>query len=181
MKLNMNHLVVIINGSGTSGKDTVASIVNKHVNNTFVYNISSIDRVREAARILGWTGEKFDHDREFLHQLKMLASKFYDHSFLYMLQKQESYKTVYQCNMSMIGFFHVREPEEIDKFRNELIKRGDKVITLLITRDNVAQFSNEADKNVSEYQYDYVIDNSGTIERLQEKVVDLFNNILKGE
>ena len=177
-------LVIIINGSGTSGKDTVAHIVDRHVNNTFVYNISSIDKVREAARILGWTGEKLDHDREFLHQLKMLATKFYDHSLFYMLESHDKYKKTYKNNLlgkMMIGFFHIREPEEIEKFKIEILKRGDRVLTLLITRDNITKFANEADKNVGEYQYGYVIDNSGTIEELKEKVVNLFNKILNGE
>ena len=175
------NIVVIINGSGTSGKDTLVSIVDKCVENTFVYNVSSIDKVREAATILGWNGNKYEHDREFLHQMKMLASKFYNHSLLYMLVRQEQMIRVYENKIlgkALIGFFHVRESEEIDKFKKEVSRKCSKVLTLLVTRDNIIKFDNDADKNVEDYEYDYVIDNSGSLLDFEEKVVKLFNKII---
>lgn len=176
------NLVVIINGSGTAGKDTVVDIVDEMVDNTFVYNVSSIDVVRQAANLLGWTSSKTDHDREFLHQLKMLASKFYNHSFWYMLGRHEWNMNMYANkinDMHLIGFFHIREPEEIEKFKQAIQSRNCPVLTLLVKRDNIDKFSNDADKNVENYQYDYVIENNGTIEDLENNVIELFNNILK--
>lgn len=50
----MNNFVFIINGSGTSGKDTVVELFVKNFSKYFnVYNVSSIDKVREAAKLLG--------------------------------------------------------------------------------------------------------------------------------
>lgn len=175
------NLVVIINGSGTAGKDTVVDIVDEKVYNTFVFNVSSIDLVRKAAVILGWDHGKTDHDREFLHQLKSLSSKFYDHPLRYMVSRYESAIETYSDKLlgkHLVGFFHIREPEEIEKFKNEIQSRGCRVLTLLIKRDNIDKFSNEADKNVENYQYGYVIENNGTIEELEYKVVNLFNKIL---
>lgn len=175
------NLVVIINGSGTAGKDTVVDIVDEKVYNTFIYNISSIDRVRSAAEILGWRGCKGENDREFLHQLKMLASKYYDHSFHYMFFQYEHYNKM--CGnllgKHLIGFFHIREPEEIEKFKQSIQESGGHVLTMLVKRDNIDKFNNDADKNVENYQYDYVIENNGTLEDLERSVVRLFNNILK--
>ena len=51
--MNQNT-IIIINGSGTCGKDTVVSFVKQNFEKYFnIYNISSIDKVREAAKILG--------------------------------------------------------------------------------------------------------------------------------
>ena len=52
----MKKRVVIINGGGGSGKDTFVEFCAKHAK---VINISSVDKVKEAAKILvGWNGEK---------------------------------------------------------------------------------------------------------------------------
>ena len=52
----MEKRIVIINGSGGVGKDTFVELCGKFVE---VKNISSVDKVKEAARILvNWNGEK---------------------------------------------------------------------------------------------------------------------------
>ena len=47
--------IIIINGSGGVGKDTFVEFCKKYAR---VLNISSVDKVKEAANILtGWNGE----------------------------------------------------------------------------------------------------------------------------
>jgi hypothetical protein len=169
------NYIFIINGSGTSGKDTVVDFVRNNFSKYFnIYNVSSIDKVREAAKLLGWTGSKDETDREFLHQLKMIASKFYNHSLLYMLSSLKDFESPYIC------FFHVREPKEIEIFKESLLNSPTPVFTILIQRNNNKVFSNDADSNVKNYRYDYIIDNNGSKYDLECKVVKLFNKILEG-
>ena len=85
-------------------------------------------------------------------------------------------------NDNRILFLHIREPEEIAKAVNEF-KEYD-VKTILVKRDSVKHItSNMADENVYNYEYDIVIDNSGTLEELKEKancfVEDCLTNNLK--
>lgn len=170
----MNNFVFIINGSGTSGKDTVVEFFEKNFSKAFhVYNVSSIDKVREAAKLLGWAGSKSSVDREFLHQLKTLASNFYDHSTNYMFSKFSTFESPY------VSFFHIREPNEIDYFKSTLANTNANVFTILVTRKEAPQFDNNADKNVCNYEYDYVIENDGTLYDLEVKVLKLFEGILK--
>jgi len=172
----MENFIFIINGSGTSGKDTVVDLVyNNFLKHYNVYNVSSIDKVREAAKILGWTGAKNDSDREFLHQLKMLASKHYDHSINYMISQISTFEGPY------LGFFHIREPKEIQLFKDILSQSKTKVFTILVERTNVKSFSNDADRNVKNFKYDFVIENLGTKYDLECKVVNLFFEILSGQ
>ena len=76
----------------------------------------------------------------------------------------------------IIFFIHTREPKELQRFKDEF---GAK--TLLIRRPSVVnnEQSNHADKEVLNFNYDYVIDNDGTLEDLQEKADSFIIDILK--
>ena len=58
----MDKNIVIINGTGGAGKDTFVSFCSEFVK---VLNVSSVDKVKEAAKILvGWNGEKDEVSRK---------------------------------------------------------------------------------------------------------------------
>ena len=46
-----------------------------------------------------------------------------------------------------ISFFHIREPDEIEEFKNLLISKHTKLFTLLILRDNIESFNNQVLSN----------------------------------
>ena len=62
-----NKTVIVINGVGGVGKDTLCDIASKYYK---VMNVSSVDPIKDAARILGWDGAKEPKDRKFLSDLK---------------------------------------------------------------------------------------------------------------
>ena len=51
----MHKQVFIINGSGGVGKDTFVEFVS---DNFSTMNVSSVDKVKEVARVVGWSGGK---------------------------------------------------------------------------------------------------------------------------
>lgn len=55
--------IIIINGTGGSGKDTFVDFCSKYGN---VMNFSSIDKVKEIASLIGWNGKKAEKDCKFL-------------------------------------------------------------------------------------------------------------------
>ena len=64
-----------------------------------------------------------------------------------------------------IMFIHIREVTEIKKVKDLL-----NVKALLITSNRVEKIlSNSADANVDDFNYDYYIENNGTLEELKEK------------
>ena len=70
-----------------------------------------------------------------------------------------------------ILFLHIREPKEIQR-----VKEAFNAITLFIKNDNVADItSNMADANVKNYDYDVIIDNSGSLEELAYKAKEFIN------
>jgi hypothetical protein len=159
----MNKKVFIINGSGGCGKDTFIEYCNFK---GCIINISTVDKVKEAGRILGWGGGKAEQDREFLSDLKLLADKHYNHSIKYVLSVLD------ECSEredEIIVFIHCREPENIERLKN-MIKYSE---TILIRNPNVEPIkSNMADANVENYKYDHIIYNDGTLQNLEKKARD---------
>ncbi|MFA5558819.1 MAG: hypothetical protein WDA59_05090 [Methanofastidiosum sp.] len=161
-------MIYIINGSGGSGKDLFVQYCGHFLS---VYNISSVDKIKEAAKILGWNGEKDENSRYFLAHMKYLSSRYNNHPYEYIKEQIEYFLENSDLD---IMFIHIREPEEIDK-----VKKDFDCKTILIRNSNVKEIkSNEADANVEDYKYDIVIDNSGTLDDLKKKVFDFINMIV---
>lgn len=151
--------IVVINGSGGVGKDTFVQFCGEY---TSIMNISSVDKVKEAAKVLaGWNGEKDEKSRKFLSDLKELGIEYNDAPFKYISNMAEEFKN----SDKQIMFVHIRECEEIEKCKQCLNAK-----TLLITNKNVAAINtNVSDRDVNKYEYDYHINNDGTLEELKQK------------
>lgn len=164
----LNKQIFIINGSGGVGKDTFVELVSIELNDILkkfhtVINFSSVDRVKDIAREIGWSGKKTEKDRKFLSDLKILTSEYCDMPFKSMEKRVNEFL---KDEESKLLFLHIREPEEITRAVKEF---GAK--TILVTRNTVKHIiSNMADENVFNYNYDFVIENNGTIDELNEKV-----------
>ena len=155
----MNKQVIIINGTGGSGKDTFVEFCSEFAK---VTNISSVDIVKEAAKVLvGWNGEKDEKSRKLLVDLKRLSIEYNDAPTKYV---QEQYE-IFMKSESEFLFVHVREIEEIEKIKKLLNAK-----TLLLRNPRVALItSNNSDGNVYRYEYDFTIENDGTLEDLKQK------------
>ncbi|WP_304431145.1 hypothetical protein [Romboutsia ilealis] len=175
----MDKHIFIINGSGGVGKDTFVELVSTELNDILkkfhtVINFSSIDKVKEIAREIGWNGKKSEKDRKFLSDLKILTSEYCDMPFKSMKNKVAEFMNDEE---SIFLFLHIREPEEIARAVNEF---GAK--TILVTRDAVKHIvSNMADENVFNYNYDFVVNNSGTKEELNIKAKDFVQEVIDSE
>lgn len=151
--------IVVINGSGGVGKDTFVDFCRKY---TKVLNISSVDKVKEAAHILtGWNGEKDERSRKLLSDLKEIGIEYNDAPFQYMKNMTEEFK----ASENQLMFLHIREPEEIEKCKNAF-----QAETLLITNKNVPSIiTNHSDKDVLQFKYDYHIQNDRYFRRTRRK------------
>ena len=167
--------VYIINGSGFSGKDSFVEFVSKYIP---TMNFSSVDKIKEIARIIGWDGRKTEKDRKFLSDLKLLCTEYNDMPLNSMCEKVKEFLNNNYYNLL---FLHIREPEEIERAKKEFNAK-----TILIKRDSVKHItSNISDANIYNYNYDVVINNSDTLEELEGKAKcfldDFLNDNLKSE
>ncbi len=169
----MKKLVVIINGKGGVGKDTLCDFAKKMYK---VKNISAITPIKEIAYANGWNGEKNAKSRKFLADLKQLFVEYNDLPVQYLLSQYHEFLK----SKENILFVHIREGEEIDKFKKEI---EIPCITLLITRDMPGNelWGNSADDNVEQYQYDYVYNNEGNLKETETRFCQYIKDIFQRE
>lgn len=156
------HQVVIINGNGGVGKDTFINalkIIARH--RMTIWNYSSVDKIKEIAKMIGWDGNKDEKSRKLLSDLKALCDNYNNLTFEAMQSKVDEFKR----SDASILFLHIREPHNI-----EAAKIAFDAETVLVTRDAVEQItSNDSDKNVAEYDYDFIVNNDGDISDLGDE------------
>lgn len=162
--------IILISGSGGVGKDRFVRFCSKYIP---TLNISSVDKVKKAAKILGWDGKtKDEKTRLFLARLKFDSSDYNDQPYDYIKSCIEKYRI---NEFYKVMFIHIREPKEIDKVKNDFSCK-----TLLIRNINVKDIkSNEADANVENYTYDYVIDNNYDLKSLNKKAYEFIDELTK--
>ena len=171
----MKKTVIVINGSGGVGKDTLCDMAAKHYK---VYNVSSITPIKNVAKMCGWNGEKDDRSRKFLSDLKRLTVEYNDFPTKWLMNE---YKTFAESE-DEIMFVHIREPEEIEKF----VKACDGMVKSLLVScgerfDKVhrAPYGNSSDDGVEKYPYDYKFCNDKPLEQTEKSFIEfLKKNIL---
>ena len=169
-------LVVIINGAGGVGKDTICSVLRHHRN---ILVFSSIQPIKRIAYEIGWEGEKTDKARKMLSDLKDICTEYNDMPFHYMAEKLELART--EPNVAIV-IFHIREPQEIAKFRQYAKEQTYTCKTMLIRSERAQQsYGNHADDNVENYPYDMVYQNDGTLENLDKDFMDFWKKEIYGE
>ncbi len=168
----MKKLTVIINGKGGAGKDTLCEIASRHFR---TMNVSSIDPVKKIAALGGWNGGKDDKSRKFLADLKKLFTDYNDLPTEYIYGKYLDFLS----SSYEILFVHIREPEEIEKFRKKVDKSGGNCKTLLVTSSRCKDsYGNSSDDLVENYNYDYTYRNDGTIADAESEFTELLGRML---
>jgi DNA-binding Lrp family transcriptional regulator len=162
--------IVIINGKGTSGKDEVVKITRNILKfRNHVFNLSSVDKIKESAGILGYNGEKDNKARKFLSDLKKISIEFNDYPNTSIVNEIKEKRRWEKPHENYIVFVHIREIEEIQKFIYQIQKLRIDFSTLLIKR-NIEDFGNYSDDNVENFNYDYIINNNGNIDELTKEI-----------
>ena len=135
--------VFIINGKAGSGKDTFVNFQKEYARDNYgieIINISTVDKIKEAAKLLGWNEVKDNRSRKFLSDLKDLSVEYYD------FPAQYCYKVVKSMPYNGWLYIHCREPQEIEKMRQHIIHYVPYCYTILLDRPGVEEVSsNHAD------------------------------------
>ncbi len=167
----MSKLVMVINGQGGVGKDSLCDIAERHFK---VRNISTITPIKELAALCGWAGQKDDKSRKFLADFKKLTVDYNDFPTNWAMREYEDFLTTDE----QILFVHIREPEEIAKF---VERTGGFAKTLLVKGGERRQkrvYGNASDDMVENYSYDYYFINDKSLTEGEEGFVKLLSEAL---
>lgn len=163
--------VFIINGSGGVGKDTICALAARVWK---VKNTSSITPIHDVARAAGWNGDKTPAARRLLSRLKEVCTEYNDLPFRYCVGAYQEFLQ----GTDEILFVHIREPEEIERFRQTV---GGFCRTVLVRRPALEQsrglLGNRSDDGVENYRYDCIFENDGPLEALPDKVERFFRGL----
>ncbi len=179
----MNKQIFILNGTAGAGKDTFANLLNEHYPTK---HISSITPIKNAAEALGWNGEKTPEYREFLCEMKKFVNSKGEFIWNYLDKAVEDFR---KDDRTQILLIDIREPNEIKKAvkryaaKTILIQRREEVrlrhanVEIITSRNRANRITNTADLNVDCYNYDYRIQNSGSLEDLKKNVEDFAKKV----
>jgi hypothetical protein len=190
MIVKCDKLIVVINGKGGSGKDTLANFVAEQMREGSAEVVSSITPIKEIAYKYGYSDDdKNLMARRFLSELKAVFIEWNDLPLMYLGPIIDDFL---DTPSKKLLFVMIREPVEIKKFKTlvdrklvDLTKEGNcpstEIVTLLIKRPEVdsIDFCNESDDYVDNYNYDYIYNNDGDLFREKYKFMLFFiDNIL---
>lgn len=168
--------VIVVNGYPRSGKDTFVNFCKEKLG-AFGVSVSTVDFVKYLAAQSGWDGTKTPKNRKFLSDLKDLLTEWNDVPWKKVEEVFESIKVeCFQYGLRDSDFFlfiHSREPKEIERFQKEY-----GALTILIDREEVeGKQSNHSDAEVMNFNYDYIINNDGTLEELKMKAITFIESV----
>ena len=165
--------VFILNGVGTSGKGVFVDYISKYIS-TLKYSI--VDLPKEAAKVLGWDGGKTEKDRRFLSDIMDLSTEYNDAPFKDVLSLVTDFKNNEDFTEYEVLIIDMRDPKDIARAVETF---GAK--TILIRNPKVRKIeSNHADREVENYEYDYIIENNGTLEQLDSIARVFVDKHIKG-
>ena len=167
----MSKIVIVINGAGGVGKDTLCDIADKHFKTR---NISTITPIKDIARHCGWNGEKHDKARKFLSDLKQLCVNYNDLPTVWAKKIYDEFL----LSDEQILFVHIREPEEIAKFVKATDGRAKALLVRGGERMKKSHYGNRSDDEVENYQYDYYFYNDKSLDIIESEFCRLLSKIL---
>ena len=177
--------IITISGSAQHGKDTCATYMREYLmsKNKNVMIIHFADVLKFVAKQwYGWDGVKDEHGRTILQYLG---------TDVFRKNRPDCWATIVKELILGMGdtVDFVIEPD--CRFPNEIIAMREidptKVCSIKVVRPNFDNGLTEEQKgHISEtalnnWKFDYIIDNSGDVESLRNKVIEICDTFLIGE
>ena len=172
--------IYVICGKARHGKDTTALAIKKAYSDKKVINLSYGSYIKEFAKnISDWDGSEETKPRELLQHLgtEVIRNNIDKDFFIKRLCNDIR---VYSYYFDVITISDARFPDEVFTPK----KLFDDVITIKVVRDNFeTSLSDEEQKHSTETaldgfnDYDYVIENNGSIDELNEKVKTIVKEV----
>jgi len=175
--------VVIINGSGTHGKDYLIKLFEALMKAyAWVFNISMVDEVKAKCATMGCPIDlKTDEARNFWSEVNDAWHKFNRGPLNGVVKYAHDLNMAYKADSKpVILFIHCREAERIQMLKDALSPIA-MVVTLLVIRDGVVPACpKNSPENIKQTVYDFEIHNTVDMEFQNEVKNFAMNLVSKG-
>lgn len=167
----INRQIFILNGVHSAGKDTFVKFVNEL--GVKAFHTSYVDFTRNILSEVINVKNKANKTRKLLCNVNNALEEYDDIPFKACCQITNDFK------MGKLGYdwliIDCREPRKIERLKQTFDAK-----TIFIKSDKKITADNSADKAVAEnYEYDYIIDNTGSLENLKANTLAFVNQILQ--
>lgn len=171
--------IFIISGKAGTGKNKVATLL-KNIykeKNKNTINLAYASYLKEYAKnILNWDGREETKPRAFLQHIGIDIVKRIDNQML--IRRIVEDIQVYSNFFDVITISDARFPEEIETIKNKF--QDVKVIHILGRENNLTEDEKKhiTETALDDYEhYDYRIQNNGTVEELEKKLISIVNEV----
>lgn len=166
-------IVIILNGPAESGKGTFLELLQELFNLSYTKYSSIAWAKMIAEKHFGWNGQdKTAEMRELIGKLKRLGMEYGNIPFKKVLSM---YRRSY-ANHDDLFVTDVREPAEIQKLVDHFKIIKIKCLTIRIQNTAKEQYAAKnlgiADNEYTNYEYDLIIPNNGTIEEFKQTIFE---------
>lgn len=178
--LNKNPLIIILSGKAGSGKSKTADIIKEiyKKDNKKAISISYAFYLKEYAKnIVNWDGSESSKPRTFLQELGVDIIKNKIDKDMLINRVIEDIK-VYSYFYDVIIISDARFIEEIENIKNRFTNV--KTIRVLGKDNNLIDINKNhiTETSLDNYNnYDYIVNNTSTIEELYDKINDMLKGI----
>lgn len=179
----MKDKIIIINGLGGCGKSTFAKLCKDYCEAKWeyvkVYELSSIDFVKEVATFCGWDGSKTTKNRTFLHDIKIILEEWDN------VPNKKVFEKIYSFGDShtvKVFFVNIRETYNIEKFKDMAHEQNFECITLGVKNPNIN--TNEVVElidQINRYEYDVIINNNKDLSHLEFLAQNFMQDLIDGK
>jgi hypothetical protein len=159
--------ILVINGYPGSGKDEFVKFCMDNARGCVKQLWTSTPAKKAFIYMLGWDGKKTPEVRKGMAEVMEIANTLFDTSFKHIEKELE---LIAETAPNSLVFIHVREPQNIERYVKAFAAGS-----VFIAREEHAEITNPSDANVEDYQYDYVVNNRGTLNDLRNRAYDFMD------
>ena len=190
----MKKAIVVINGKGGIGKDTLINALARA--DVMVYNASSIDPIKDMCEGLNKKGVKDLAYRNLLSKVKQAVDYYYEteniisYTTEYLIKAMSLWHTQTDIHTPeySVMFVHIREPENIAKFIKEATKKlyawndEDTILTSLLVESerSLEVYGNSSDDGVEDFDYEHIYESKNGINEDAECFRKMFFSEIMG-
>jgi dephospho-CoA kinase len=176
-------IVIGFSGKAEHGKTTATNYICKNLKRGLkIETIPLAKKMKEQAKMLGWNGEKDTKGRRLLQEISWPIKHYFGEDIYakWCLEKAQEDK------LDVLLIDDVRMLAEVEFFKQAEMKKDiEKFVLIRINRPNhKSKLTKEQLKDVSEtqldnYEFDYYVENMGTIENFGEQVLEVVESVIQ--